>query len=275
MITPDNYYSVNNKGLSQSKCKDYEIDPNFFYRKHISGELEKEPKKSFEIGAAVDDILTQINTLNNYAVFESDRRTKTGKQEYQDLIDAGKTPLSRADYDKIVDLADAVVKTSAYTEISKDYVFQEIVQIPAQLGPNFDCYYGKPDAYRIKDGVCDLLDIKTTQSVNAKKYFYQAMGFGYMKQLWFYSLLLESKYPKIKSFRYWHLAVDKKEPYLVQLFSIPKHFVDEAGFEFQQTIDRLIADTTYLKYNPSFENPAIFGQFEGGISDPGEWDDEK
>lgn len=277
MITPQNYYSLNNKGLSQSKIKDYIIDPNYCYRKNISGEYVKETKQAWNVGDAIDNILTDAETMSEYVVLsipmgEKDTywMTKAGKQYKADIIASGKKVITAADYDLIINVSDAVDKTEVYQKIKKEYTFQEIVQIPMELGQHFDCLYGKIDAYKINDdGVCDLLDLKSTASlpvdlrtgkVSSKRYLYSALDYGYFIQLWFYAYLLRQKYSQIKSFRYWHLAVEKKEPYRVELFKISDYEINKWGDVVLNAIDNIKNDKTFNKFQPSFDDPSQLGE---------------
>jgi hypothetical protein len=270
MINETNYFDLNNKGLSQSKIKDYLICPNYFYRKNISGSLKRAFKKEFIIGDAVDGILTRATEKDNYAVCEAKRTTKEGKAEALDLQFKGKTVISRADYDQIIEIADAVMNTDAYKEIAATFTFQEIVEVPMELGKHFDCLYGKIDAYRInEDGICDLLDIKTAVSIEDRQYFYKFFNLRYDVQLWFYSYLLKSKYPQIKGFRFWHLAAGKSEPYAVKLYPIPVGLIMACANEVMETIDKIIGDTEFKKHNPSFATPDKFFNPDGG------WEDDK
>lgn len=257
MINQSNYFSLNNKGLSQSKIKDYVLCPNYFFRRNVSGELAKEHKKTFDIGSAVDDILTQHNKLNNFAICENKLTTKAGKAEKMDLEIQGKTVLTRADYNKIIEISAAVMDTSAYKEIEKTYTFQEILVIEDEdLGEHFDFRYGMADAYKINDdGVCDLLDIKTTVDIDPKKYMYKFTSYGYDLQLWYYSDLLKKKYPQIKSFRYWHLSAEKSEPYRVKLFPIPNHIIDQCGPYMEHMINKIANDKDFKREDASFKIP--------------------
>lgn len=274
MITEQNYFDVDNKGLSQSKIKDYLQCPNYFYRKNISGEYKRPVNKAFQIGDAIDGILTRSTTLDNYAVCKEKRTTKAGKAEAAELEFSGKTVISRTDYNLIIDIADAVDKTEAYQEIKNTYTFQEIIEVPMELGEHFDCLYGKLDAYRInEDGVCDLLDLKSTVTIDDRKYFYKFFSFGYDKQLWFYSYLLKSKYPQIKSFRFWNLAVEKSEPFRVKLFRIPNGHIINCEQEMLEAINKIASDTEFKKESVSFSNPTDLGDFSNSRNSAGDWDD--
>jgi len=277
MINEQNYYDLNNLGLSQSKIKDYIVCPNMFYRKNISGELAKEDKKAWDIGSAIDNILTEADSISNFVVLEPPKdipeekrktyfMTKAGKAYKQELLDSGKKTITETDYELIINVADAVDKTTAWKQIKKDFIFQEIVCIEKDLGEHFKCMVGKPDAYRIKDGVCDLLDVKTTASlpinlltgkVNKRKYIYSALDFGYYIQMLYYRELLQAKYPEIKSFRYLHCAVEKKEPFNVNLFIIPNYEIEKYEEILFSTMENIKEDKEFKKRDVSLETAEL------------------
>lgn len=264
MIDEQNYYQVNNRGLSQSKIKDYKLCPNYFYRKNISGELVKEHKKTFDIGSAVDDILTQRTKLNNFAICENKLTTKAGKAEKLDLEMKGKTVLTRTDYNKIIEIADATMNTSAYKDIAKSFTFQKILVVDPkdfdprlkELGDFFTWLYGMLDAYKIDEKwICDLLDIKTANEIEPNRYIHKFIAFGYDKQLWFYSKLLKAAIPQIKGFRFWHLSAEKSEPYRVKLFPIPNRVINNCDSEMISLIQTIAKDKEFKREDASFSNP--------------------
>jgi hypothetical protein len=248
MITNENYYQPNNKGLSQSKIKSYLQCPNYFYRRHILGEVEIK-SDAFTIGGAVDDLLTDIDNIDkNKYVVVSRRNLKSPPTDYIEM--------NQKQYDEILSIASAVENTSAYKFIKEKFIFQEIVQVPADLGKYFSCYLGKPDAYYIDDkNHLWLVDLKTAATVDNKRYFYNAQSYYYFQQLWFYAFLLKLKYPHIKTLSYWHLAVEKKEPFNVKLFRIPNLYVENCESHMLSTIQTIAADTEFKKADASFTNP--------------------
>jgi hypothetical protein len=277
MINEQNYYDLNNKGLSQSKIKDYIVCPNMFYRKNISGELAKEEKKAWDIGSAIDNILTEADSISNFIVLEppmdipEEKRktyfmTNAGKAYKQELLDSGKKTITELEYELIINIADAVDKTTAWKQIKKDFIFQEIVCIEKELGEHFKYLVGKPDAYRIVDGVCEILDVKTTASlpvdlstgkINKRKYLYSALDYGYFIQMYFYSYILGLKYPEIKEFKFYHLAVEKKEPFNVALFTIPNYSVDKYADFINHRITDISTDNEFKKRDVSFETAEL------------------
>lgn len=264
IINEKNYYEVNNKGLSQSKIKDFLLDKNYFYRKHITGELEKEQKKSWDVGKAIDSILTGEDSIDNYVILtipdgEKDTywRTKEGRGLKASYIESGKTILSEKDYNQIIEVSDAVEKTSAYREIKKNYISQQILEVKANLGKYFKVLYGKPDFFNIKDGVCRLVDLKSANELDDNPYYYNFRKYGYSKQLWFYAYLLQILYPEIKSFEYYHLAVEKAEPFRVKLFRIPNSYIDDEGEKMLETIQEIACEKEFKKNDASFNNPIL------------------
>ena len=257
IVTKENYFDHNNHALHQSSIKDYFLCPNYFYRKNVLQTVEQPDKKAFQIGKVVDDILTETDSVDNYAIFEGDRRTKEGKADYQALQDAGKKVISQKDYDNIINICDAIYKTTAYKEIFKSYNRQEILQMPMDLGEHFDSLVGKVDFFTIdENGICHLNDMKTTRSIDDNKFFYACREYGYFFQLFVYSLLLNHKYPEIKGFSYSILAGETAEPYRVKYFKIPNSYVEKEADRYLYAI-KSIKDGLYDKEDASLQNPTL------------------
>lgn len=287
MINEQNYYAVNNRGLSQSKIKMYEIDPNYMYRACISGELKREDKESFKVGREVDSILTEIDKAQNTVIAPyDDFRSKEAREWKAEQEAMGKVVIKEDGYEKIMAISIAVQRTSVWREIEKEFTTQEILQVPDDsLGEHFDCLYGKPDAYRInEDGVCDLADLKTSLIVDQKKFFYKASDFGYFKQLYFYSKLLKIKYPQIKSFRFWFMVAENKEPYRVVLFRVPNSLVYEQKDNVEAAIASIASRTDWSRPDINWDSATVlsdprgedfddyeFGDGQFDVNDMGPW----
>ena len=256
-VTKMNYFG-DNRGLTQSKIKDYLKCPNYFYRNNIEHSIEREDKKCYDIGTIVDNILTEQDNLDNYVVVEGDGRTKEVKELKQQYLDAGKKIINQQQYDTIINCADSVLKSSAYSKIIKDnFTMQEIIQIENNdLGEYFDSLLGKPDAYKIEDGVCTLIDFKTTMTVDDRKFWYKFKEYGYDLQLNFYAWLLAQKYSEIETFKFYILAQEVQEPYGVKLFNVPEEYVKKQDDTISAVI-KLIKDNKFDKADASFESPTL------------------
>jgi hypothetical protein len=277
MITDKNYYDLNNRGLSQSKIKDYIICPNMFYRKNISGELEKEEKKSWDVGTAIDSILTGEDSISNFLVLEPPKdvpeekkktyfMTNAGKEYKQQLIDSGKKIITESDYELIINVADAVDKTTAWKEIKKEYIFQEIFCIEEKVGNHFDYLTGKIDAYKIVEDTAYILDVKSTASlpinlmtgnVNKRKFYYSSLDYGYFIQMNYYKRLIQKKYPDVKNFVFLNFAVEKKEPFNTFLFYVANNDVSKYDAIIDQTIERIKNDNEFKKRDVTFDNAEL------------------
>ncbi len=277
MITDKNYYDLNNRGLSQSKIKDYIICPNMFYRKNISGELEKEEKKSWDTGTAIDSILTGEDSISNFVVLEPPKdipeekkktyfMTNAGKEYKQKLVDDGKKIITESDYNLIINIADAVDKTTAWKQIKKEYIFQEIFCVEEKIGDHFDYLVGKIDAYKIVDDTAYILDIKSTATlpinlmtgnVNKRKFYYSSLDYGYFIQMNYYKRLIQKKYPNVKEFVFLNFAVEKKEPFNTFLFYVANSDVSKYDMIIDQTIERIKNDKEFAKRDVTFDNAEL------------------
>lgn len=256
IINEENYYAVNNKGLSQSKIKSYLKDPNYMYRQCISGELKKKDSKAFLIGGEVDSILTEINTKDNVVISPyDDYRSKEAREWRDDQIANGKVPCKEDEYENIMAIGIAVEDTSIWQHIKKTCMFQKILEMPKKIGKYFECLYGKPDAFSIdSDGICDLYDLKTSVTVDKRRFFLKALDLGYFIQLKLYSILLKFVYPEITGFRYWLVVAEKSEPYRVVLFRVNERLVDRQEKVIEESIKKIANDKEFKKVDASFEN---------------------
>ena len=265
-ITKDNYFDHNNRGLHQSSIKDYFLCPNYFHRKNVLNEMPREEKKSWKKGSICDDILTEIDSVGNYAILEDffnekgdklDGRSKIVKDRKNELEAQGKIVIDSKDYENIMRISDEISKSSAYKEMRATYNMQEIIQLPMDLGEHFDCIVGKMDFFTIdENGVCYLNDMKTTRSIDDNKFYFACKEYGYFFQLFVYSVLLKYKYPEIKSFQYSILAAETSEPYRVKLFTIPVQYIESESDRFFYAIDG-IKDGLFDKKDASLQNPTL------------------
>lgn len=256
-LTSDTYFTLN-KALTNSKTKDFLNDKNYFYKKHIEGSITQNKTSALIVGSGVDDVLTAIDGASTNKFICVTRRNL--KNPPTDHIELNQTM-----YDEIINIADAVMNTDAYKQLIKeDYIRQEILQIPWDGGNNFDSLAGTPDFYKIHDnGLCTIVDLKTTTELNPRKYHFTCETYSYYQQMAFYSFLLsEINKKKIKAFRYLHLAVAKtKDIYPVEVFELPEERIDEERtFLLNDVLPMIAQETEFAKYNPSLDAPVCIGQ---------------
>jgi hypothetical protein len=232
--------------------------PNYFYRKHILNEIEETSSDAFLFGGIVDKLLSGENFNTKYRIVE--RRTAKAKEEAATF---GETLILQSQYDEIIEVANAVEETDAFKYIASKAKNQDILQLEAPINEYFDSLAGRPDFWWIEeDGTCFIVDLKTSQTADSKRYYWQALGYHYDSQLAMYKMLLEQLHPAIKRFRTFNLVAAKnKDIYSVELFEFSYDIIDIASQWLMEQIDKIREEKEYKKYNPSFDKPIMFGDF--------------
>ncbi|MCP5375218.1 MAG: PD-(D/E)XK nuclease-like domain-containing protein [Rickettsiaceae bacterium] len=218
-LTLKNYYTPKNNYLTSSKLKDYIKDPYYFYQKHITHEItETLDTPSVKIGSAVDCYLTR-----SASIFNKTYQRKVTKKENPDLYEyqqiAPENLLTPAEYERTLGIIDAVKRTTLYKDIKKNFKKQVILQHEMPLGP-FQGLAGALDFYKVEGGLGIVIDLKTTQSVDQRKFGYQAIDMLYYFQQAVYGKLLEFNFPEIKRIKHYILAVENNVPYRVAFYKL-------------------------------------------------------
>lgn len=259
MITLSNYYDPESRYLTRSKMMDYLKSPALFKQYWIDhNRPDKERSAAFKVGGAVDNLLAQLSNIDNYAVFEGDARTKEGKEYKQALLDAGKEILTRAQYDEIINLADAVTKTSAYKKIMS-WEKQKVLFTDDKIGDYFDGLAGLPDYFKYDEetGIIDIVDLKTSRTIGLSKYFYHCVEYGYLMQAALYSYLARVMYPNAIEVRFWHLVVEKSDANNVELFRFDNALIENEIIKLKRLIQIITEDKEFKKKDASFNDPQI------------------
>jgi hypothetical protein len=180
-------------------------DKRYFYEKHITGERISKPTDPMKMGSAVDTIVTR--GWKRFAK-EFTVPKKRNLQEPPKNI----TELTPSQYEDVVAMGKILLVQPFYNEIKK-YKKQQILHLDMDLGPHFTGLAAIPDFYQIKDGVCDIVDLKTAADADAensgRKYLYKCLDFGYFRQFAVMQIIFKATHPEIKSFQFWHFVIEK------------------------------------------------------------------
>ena len=199
-LTHKNYFTKQNKYLSNSKIGDYLRDPYFFYRKHIVHKVDYMVTDPMIIGSAVDCILTESLYLFKKRYMTVSRRTKDETYEYQ---------LTESMYNTVMNIAEAVKRTTAYKDLKKaKYKRQVLLKHDMPLG-SFKGMCGMLDFLKIDGDAAHIVDLKTAVDASPHKYAYKCEDFGYFRQMAMYSMLVMYNYPEVKHVSCSHLVVEK------------------------------------------------------------------
>lgn len=226
-LTSSNYFTNANRYLSNSKISDYLKSKEYCYKKNILGTIEKKETAALVIGSAVDLWLTKGRQYFEKQYIRMARKNSK--------LDPKLIQLTEREYDEVVDICEAVEKTKAYKQI-KRYKKQNILQLDMDLGV-FEGICGIPDFYNIdKLGNCEIVDLKTSQTIDNIKYYYHAKDYGYFRQQAMYQILLKELHPEIETIVSKHLVVEKDPDkiYKVATFTLDQ---DEIDFEKENLMD--------------------------------------
>jgi hypothetical protein len=258
MIEEKNYYETNNKSLTNSKIKDWLKDKHFFFRKHIKGDIEKKITDPLIIGSAVDTYITESKEAFDKKYYIVSRRNKKAPDyEFQ---------LNGSMYEEITKIAESVLRQDAYKEIDSDYKTQSIIQIPLEKpGKYFDRFCGKPDWYKVKYGVCTIIDLKTCQGLGdrpEKKYYYQCLDYNYFMQQAMYQMILFKLHPEIKEFCSLHLVVEKDtdDIYNCHTFHLSQDTIEREKKDILGYIEEIIQEEEFKPKNISFSQAITIGE---------------
>lgn len=254
MLTTENYFTIKNRYLSNSKIKDYLRDKNYFYRKHIKGEITTPITDSMIIGKAVDTWLTDSKEafLKKY-VAVSRRNLKNPPEDY--------TELNISTHRKVNDMCQAVVNNDAYKDL-RWYATQDILTMDYPINNDWKGLCGIPDWYKVDGTNCIIVDLKTAQTITPKKFHYKCLDFGYYRQQAMYQILLKHKYPQIKHFESRILAVENStnDVYLTNLFILDQARIEKEQTKIYEIIEDISAQEDYEPQNLKWSDAVTIGE---------------
>ena len=243
-LNHDNYYTTKNKYLSNSKINDYNRDPYYFYERHIEGSIEFKSTPSMLIGSAVDTILT-----NSWEEFEEQYRVTSSKE----TVPVGVTRLTQAQYDTVQKIALAVERTDAYRALKKHDI-QKILQVDFPDMGIWKGICGVPDWLKIdkKKGTCEIVDLKTSSTIDHRKFHYHSLDFNYYRQAAMYKMMVQLLYPDVKQFINKLLVVENTGLFRVNTFNIDQEYLDNITPYIYNDIQTIVKHDSYKPTNISW-----------------------
>lgn len=253
MLTHDNYYTKDNNYLTNSKISDYLLDPNYFYRKHITHEIEPdEPTSSMLIGKAVDAWLTMGKPVF-FSQFERKVLKKNDADAYEAQQFTDKTVLSETEYDKVVAICEEVERHDAYLSLI-GHQKQVILRYDRPCGnKHFSGIAGMVDFLEVKRTCATITDLKTSVDIDSRSYHYKCLDYGYYRQLGMYYGLLKLSNPKIKKVTCRHLVVENGGIHRVKCFVFDAKLVNHYWIEQKKLIEKIFNQDNFDPKNVSWK----------------------
>ncbi len=255
ILTKQNYFSKDNNYLSFSKIRDWlKGDKQFFFKKHITQEITTKITNPMIIGSAIDCRLTESKKEYEKLYLIVTKRSKKidTPWEYQ---------LNFSMLEQVDKMCDKIEKTDVLKDLRKNYISQEILQIPMDLGKHFKGLCGIPDWYKIiekKDKIIiKIVDLKTIQSGNRNKYFWECIKMNYFGQQAMYQLLIEKKLNTKKKvvFESSHLVIEKDpdEIYNSFLYRLNQERIEREKENILRIIEQIKKEKDFLPPNLTWD----------------------
>lgn len=225
MLNHDNYYTIENDYLTNSKINVFLKDKPTFKKYYIDRKPEFKETPSLVVGKAVDTWVlhnkTKFNKLYDEAVLKKDDAEKFIRQKF-----GNKKLLAPEMYKKIEQMSENLLETQVIKDIRGGFERDKILTEERKDLDYFSGLAGIPDAFQINSDECILVDLKTS-NVIGNKFYWHAKEFGYYRQLAMYTRLIQHNYKQVNSFKYFFVVVQNQEPYHVQLYKVDNKLVKD------------------------------------------------
>lgn len=201
ILTHDNYHTLENRHLTNSRIKDFQRCKSYFKKRHITGELKQKGKDAFIIGSAVDTWLTvgKDAFIAGYLVVTR-RNLKNPPTDYIEL--------NQTQYNEVVNMCTVLESQPAYQDLAT-HKAQQIISAEFEVNEHFNGLACIPDWVLMDGDTCVLTDLKTANNTDERKHHYKCLDFGYYMQFAVETLIIRMNHPEIKKFKYRHLVIDK------------------------------------------------------------------
>lgn len=196
----------------------------------------QEDTPSFQFGRAVHAaILTPTAYKRNFAFMPEniDRRTKAGKEAYQDFIEknTGKEIVTAKDAETIKGIVKAFRKNGEAVSLLKGTKRERPLFWTDDNAILCKC---RVDAY--KAGI--MIDLKTAEDADTETFTRKALSYGYDVQAAHYIDGYQHKESSIMP-EWYFIVIEKAEPYAINILRADIGFIDHGIIRRQQLIEKL------------------------------------
>lgn len=196
----------------------------------------REDTTAFSFGRAVHAaILTPAAFKRDFAILPDgiDKRTKAGKEAYQNFIEAaaGKEILTAQDAETVRAIVKAFKKNPDAVNLLKGTKREQPLFWTDDNGVLCKC---KIDAY--KPGI--MIDLKTAQDAGTESFTREALRYGYDVQAAHYIDGYQHKKSSVRP-EWYFIVIEKAEPFAVNILRADIGFIDYGIERRQKLIDKL------------------------------------
>jgi len=227
-LTAKNYYSKDNPYISSSKLKTFIKDKALYKRRYINYEPQ-EKTDALIIGSAVDTLLTKGNKAFQSEFKVVDRRSS--KEE-----DDRRMQLNPTMHDKVMDIVDSIKRQDIWNDLKRRHWKKQVILKNDELG-----ICGMLDFLQVNGDYAIIVDLKTSNTIDPKKYYWHCYEYDYFLQMAFYKTLVKTNYPEVELVKCYHLVVEKDsdELYDCAVFQFDDEIIDNEAIYMRQQLKEL------------------------------------
>ena len=217
----------------------------------------EEPTAALLFGTAAHKYILEPDTFwDDYIEMPKiDRRTKAGKEEYQRILESGKTPISTDDLAVIRDMAAQIEAHPVAAALLKTGRHEVPIEwTDEKTGEKCKC---RPDVITEFDGEDWIVDYKTTTSCMGGAFEKACNLYGYKLQAGMYS---EGVFcSTFNDCRFAFVAQEKTPPYVVRVYTCDEGFRLEGQDMFHELIGILHKCKESGEW-PGYEDEVLYGE---------------
>jgi len=218
--------------ISASDIKNFMRSPKYYYFKAFEEVRSTDPLEGrhFSVGSALHEMILEPQKFtSNYIVAPKfDRRTKVGKQEYEEFLlqTEGKTLLFEDEMTMIVKMAEQTMKNESLVDLIKNsvkeiscYTTDEKTGLKLRL---------RPDS--LADSKNTITDIKSCLDSSYTKFRSDVYSYGYPITAAYYCDFLNIE-------NYVFAALEKQAPYQVSLYVLDDEKMEYGRKQYRTALD--------------------------------------
>lgn len=254
MLNKNNYFTIENHYISNSRISDWLKDKHYFKLKHITGEIENKKTTPMLLGSACDRWLTAgKDTFLKEYIAVSRRNLKDPPKNIIEL-----TPVQ---FEEVVAICESVERQDAFKELA-DHEKQRILTMDMDLG-KFCGLCGQIDFFKVEGSKATITDLKTAeQAKSSVKYHYHCLDYRYYAQMAVYDLLIRHNYPDVKEVTHRHLVVEKDPDGVNKVYTFILD-AERVEMEKENILDNILlaikSETEFAPSNVSWSDSVVIG----------------
>lgn len=224
--------------ISNSMLTQLAQDPFLFYEYYVADPpKEREESEDLLIGSATHCLELELDTFcQRYIVApEVDRRTKEGKETYAKFLQMseGRKVLTTKQHD----LAFAMFeKLEGHADLQSLLEHDHFVE--REIYFDLEGYKCRSKLDIVIPSLRTIIDIKTTRSINPKKFGWSVADYGYHRQAAFYLAAAKSEFGG-EGWRMLFACVEKTYPHHTALFELDQQAINHGYYQIGQLLTEL------------------------------------